>query len=1552
MKSVKTMIFIGIFCLIHVYGARFTVSQDGRGNYTSIQDAVDAARPGDIVEIIDNAVYEEQVTIDSTKVGLTLTSSNPESPDKPTIRYKDTENIQPTTHEESQNDATINFDQNGALQIKRTRNITIDGIGIDGVEHYTFFHDQVWGPEPLSPLYHGNGGITIFISGNVIVRNCDIKNAHFGINVKDRNQGGIFANVNPADIDSTSTVPLSGFGRTGNHLIEKNRLHDNVYGMFFESAWDLGSTVRYNLIYNNHHLTATGDATEDESHHPGGAFEFKDCALTPVAIYNNTFWHNAGFIISHWKVNPNMLVFNNIVGEEDYGAWDDVKGYIQLGGALENRMYHNVFDNHGGNTGTQDVTLRYEKQDPYESETEKVEVYNQYQIFKNKMDVRKEGMVSGSYTFDDGTTVSATSDDIIVEDSGLTIEPFPRSSEVRLYPVPFQSTDPEDPNFLEPDWDDPLVQKHVVDQGWPEAGITDADGTIADLGAIPSCGSYPEDVIRIDPISPILLDENEIGFDVSVLEGSLSNTEIKLSRWVYDLDYPESDDDAPFGDQGNVLGVPEQISLDGSVTTGGNTFPFNPNNDPENGYAFYEVTVQGTGSSGEPVSSTVGFIPYRQLDYKLEVTLYESSAMETEITEVTVGTPVYVHVQAQQKDGTPFGKDLTNTEINLSSGYSLYETPARSDVVDVTTFPGGEYSGEICFTKVPESGTDRIRGAGVWESSDQSAAFLGVSDQITINPGSPAKVEFQDPPSNSLVNQPTVINPGVEYDGELQVYDMYENKVDQESSVDISSDNASIGDIMGAASITTDNTGLGTFQVEVTNGSKGDVFTLLAEVSGLGEDDADMEVGAPLDQIWIFYNDVGDYNPLDSLVTNVGEKVKATIWVSRDGETPVSTRDNVLKLQSSQNLEFYEIQDATVPVEEVTLENGTAEVWITSQNEIINGGFRAYSETDNTLYESSMSMRDNIFVHKPAVKIDSANIYDSNGDGAADSLSVFYADSLFYAPDSIAVFWPDKSTGERRSVSSGSIAMDAQMREAAFSLDPEFQADITSGSPSLTSWNPITEEGTPEVINKSVTDRVGPVLTKGILQENFDPSASYNIEVTFSEEVKENFNKEAFTLIKADGSGTYDLDVSGFTAVQNKTSTISVSPENGFTIEAGDSLKILSDGPVQDNSGNRAHPDNPAVALSLKKRPVPVSAASYFDRNADGRIDSLSFSFMREVDTSNITFSVKDSRGNSAENLVIFDDNGDNTSFSARFSGMELFTGGRQIILEHHQVSSEFDTLLSATAEDKAAPVIESARYYQRKNEDDNTRTDSLEVEFTESVDMDAFSLNSNQSPFNLFSLLSTIEGYSIELSSASSDNSNKNLTFVVDTLIGISYPANNDSINISAENSIVSDAQGNVQENPENIKRAMTVEPKPYEFNITARSGDRIENLIIPPSLINRIKEGITIEHGVNVTLFPKDARLEGVDIEKIKASIFDHTGNLIGELVYDDIINRERQYTQEDNVQIGIDENTGGFAILWNGRNSSGRRVGSGSYLMRFEYRDSDGKSNNFEIFVGIKK
>ncbi|NLE00722.1 MAG: hypothetical protein GX640_12710, partial [Fibrobacter sp.] len=494
-KTVALLLCATFFIIVKSDAAILTVSQDGKGAYKTVQSAVDAANHGDVISILDNAVYKEQVTIESLK-SLTIKSENPFSLKKPVITYCDKKNVGPKNCEEAKDMARITFDRNGALRIINSSDITIDGIIIDGGEAYAFGYESVFsdGGQYKYPLQHGNSALVIFHSGNVIVRNCECQNAYFGIYVKDRNEGGIFAISNPSDLNQ-AVQPLSGFGKTGNNIFEYNRIHNNSFGIFFESSWDLGNIVRYNLFYENHHpselfASEVKSLTSDGTNQPGGAILLKDTQKSPVAVYNNTFWHNHLIFAGQWRCGSQHLIFNNIYAEP-YQYWSQnvfENSILAADPVFVNRMFNCVY----ACMTSKPVPVKVEVPDVNTDQVLEKESGVFRARIMNGINEIQSSTIEVTVTLSDGSTVKKTVTGVQCEGNrigGSNGQAFPEKNEIRWLETKFKSTDPASTDFLVPDWDDSLVNKFILDRGWVQCGVKDIDGTVADLGAISKSGN-------------------------------------------------------------------------------------------------------------------------------------------------------------------------------------------------------------------------------------------------------------------------------------------------------------------------------------------------------------------------------------------------------------------------------------------------------------------------------------------------------------------------------------------------------------------------------------------------------------------------------------------------------------------------------------------------------------------------------------------------------------------------------------------------------------------------------------------------------------------------------------------------------------------------------------------------------------------------------------------------------------------------------------------------------------------------------------------------------
>ncbi|MDO5577094.1 MAG: NosD domain-containing protein, partial [Fibrobacter sp.] len=703
---------------------------------------------------ISGGTYKEQVTIDSTKDGLTLLG---DPDDKPVIVFHDTKAINPTTKADAQDTAKSNkfekegtyFDQNGALRVFRAKRVTIENIIVDGGGAFFFSHPGVWYDSvknETNPLSHGNSGIVLWLAGDAVIRNCEATNAFFGISIKDRNTRGIFAARNPSDNDVDKIVALAGFGKTGNHLIEKSRLHGNSYGIFMESAWDLGSTIRYNLFFDNFHSTASAkDAPTDNL--MGAGILFKDDPVSPVAIYNNTFYNNATWIDCMWQAGAYHLIFNNIFGKTDGdyepGNWQ-VKEF----------SYESVL---------RDVNTEL-------SERYKHNVYDSYS--KQNMNAGQNCEINGDMSF-----VNDGPGSLIPGGGSSPKWKFASDANNRWFEVKYKSTKPDDPDFLEPDWDDDDVAAFIKEQGmW----MTDADGDPADLGAIFEDG-IPETSVGIKPVQPILLagtSSISASFNVYQINGSLNNMKVKYARWLGDLPKDEGWGAGKTHKAPYVLNTTQPANIQkldpptDDISMGLNALTISGVSQ-KGLYGFLEVIIEGEDQYGSMVTTGVGFLPYRELKYTFSIKAYEKGT-DKELEKVRVGEAVDIKIVPLKKDGSKISDgEVVDVVLNLFSAESFKDGDGKKITeMFIEKIPVTGITKTITFIKLPATGIEEFLAAsGTYKDNPTSSGEIirGNSDKLRILPGYPAKIKFKTPSNKRGLAD--IINPNVVEVAKLQLYD-------------------------------------------------------------------------------------------------------------------------------------------------------------------------------------------------------------------------------------------------------------------------------------------------------------------------------------------------------------------------------------------------------------------------------------------------------------------------------------------------------------------------------------------------------------------------------------------------------------------------------------------------------------------------------------------------------------------------------------------------------------------------------------------------------------
>ena len=1274
--------------------AHITVSQAAGGDdvdagmFTSIQKAVNAAKPGNVIEIQDLATYKEQVTIDSTKHGITIRSKNPTSASKPVIQWQDTENQSPKTGAEAKKPGdgpgtSGNFETCGALRIKRAQGVTIDGIIVDGGGPAPFAWPGIWNDK--DPLAHGNAAITLVVAGGAVIRNCELRNAYIGLNVKDRNTGGVFGNPNPADNDQT--IPLSGFGKVGNHLIEYNRIHDNSLGIFFESAWDLASTVRYNLIYNNFHIqsvlnfiNAPAFPAAEKNNMASGAIMFKDMVYTPVAIYNNTFHNNYLNLIGHWKVAAPHLLFNNIFGKSSVPFGSNGKAsfnnfdYMAMDSRFPNRMHNSIFSAYleistrGGPEylGASCNHLNYDT-----LRVDRLVIWNNFLGTAGTEPFTMPACPATPVNMTDvvapGALIAGQNGNVRwLETTGRALTNT-QSQKTLLLDTLFQSVDPGNSKFLWPKWDHPLVQKFIQNKGWEAAGIRNADGNIADLGAISSNnGVHQPTLARIKPSNVVLISGGEAtaSFSLTLESGTMTNPKIKLIRWVAPLpDFTNfGGSDAPVVASNSIRAVTPQ----GGVAFGSNTLKFAITGTvPE--YGFFELVVEGTDANGKTVTSDVGFLTYRELKNYLSIEVYPPSGNmvpANSLKEVIAGQQYRVQVIA--KDG-PGASDLF-TKGNLQEvEYRLLSHPTAMMWREIDPEPGNPLTREenvtisktymVYFTR---AGDENIFGSGRYDD----LVFLG-NRAITVLPGDPAKIEFKYPIPKSQIPPgalPAVINRGVPTEVLVQVQDRFGNAVKTPVEVQIRSSDAGIGDVGASSNINTkavrtDSSGMAVFMAMVTGGNRDQTFDMTATMTYGGKTFTDVgtfRIGRTLAALQVFYSDAGaDANatPDNSVKIDAMTIDWELITVrAAEGGAVLSAKAGCVKVESDPPGLVFSDAKGGAEATTFTMKDGVAKFYVNSRENYFGGVVVSMLGADCSTPDHSINGGDrgDIRFTEPENSILNAVVF-CDGHGRPDSVIVRYAsdgNSLFGGidvPDSLRLTW-GRGTDTVSRVTKEISRIDSFTVSGSFRNHPSRDAfpkgytDISGNGVGLVML--YTKDKEDNFFD--VLDGVGPIISDAgdmradkaspLIVENLNPDTQLDtLIIMLSESLRDEETLQGTgALVYTTDEAPENNPATGGTALNVETAfyatggyrvilaAASQRPAGGDWIRFAGGNKTVKDmaaGASTDPKwpDNGVHPNNRWVQLKVRQVPPEVVGAYYTANVRTGYLDYAYITFNKDV---------------------------------------------------------------------------------------------------------------------------------------------------------------------------------------------------------------------------------------------------------------------------------------------------------------------------------------------------
>lgn len=959
------------------------------------------------------------------------TSANPTDPTRP-AGWKRWPNTCQTTPGGSKNTSnqysTSGFQNNGMVVVHKSTNVRIEGVHLDGIRPTTFVNQGIW--DCKYEVLFGNVGVNLFQSKNVTIRNNKFRRFYSSIYMQNRNVGGAFAAPNPDDLDVSSIVPYSAYGRVGDHLIEKNYIHNNWWAIYNEMEWDIGSTIRYNILDSNYNATfaQTKDSSQDINNHTGGFMFVKDVMIVPHKIYNNTM-NGTVMVMGHGYFKPGVqhYFYNNLLtgwNSSNKEQASQMSQDRQLLKKYKNFLYHNTFELATESAlQVQDMSSG-QVSDPTACAASgqtavpcwlnldaPVRVYTGLQMGTGLWDgwsVEQGGFFTGLYKTlpyqianNQVVDVFGTNASGVIKSSrGLGNAEVDISSQRNFWAkkVNYISQRPGTPGFLEPKWGDPTVDSTILDKGWLAAGNRDQDGSNADRGAIPkSKGAL---------ISPLTLKDQTIvslnptartvSFDYCLDgAGAWSNVSIEKANYYNNIARASntSADIVPDWPAVATLSPTSAAPVVGQC----NTFRASIPTAPRDSFARFELFVKGT-LNGQDVRSNVGVWIWRKTQYVLDVFFTKPGTNDT-VTSVRVGENVDMHVRGLRTDnGTAISLDVLaaspdrNTFLvagnkQIAPGDTIGKNIPTTGMIFPMYFT---QTGSVSITMSGTVGSLPVPGTG----------------SITVRPGLPEKVIWQTPPTYSLLDHSLPLDsvaytiPQAPTGIALQVVDRFGNNVDTTASVNLSAlkidglitniDMASAvagpfaSAVPGPLTFVSDVTGKLDLAISVRGVEKQKFWGFANVVGKTSIDSGLMRVGKPLEQLF--------FKPVTAIDTFVTIRQRVHLILSEDGST-VKTGSAfataTVRLQSSLGTSFYASATATAPTDSVVLVAGEADVWVTSltpvKNDTLRGSNFLLGQGLPAVY-TPVSFR--MPPLPPAPIPDVAGFIDVNCDGIADSIDV------------------------------------------------------------------------------------------------------------------------------------------------------------------------------------------------------------------------------------------------------------------------------------------------------------------------------------------------------------------------------------------------------------------------------------------------------------------------------------------------------------------------------------------------------------------------------------
>ena len=301
--------------------------------------------------------------------------------------------------------------------------------------------------------------------------------------------------------------------------------------------------------------------------------------------------------------------------------------------------------------------------------------------------------------------------------------------------------------------------------------------------------------------------------------------------------------------------------------------------------------------------------------------------------------------------------------------------------------------------------------------------------------------------------------------------------------------------------------------------------------------------------------------------------------------------------RGSENLVFTTLAGDTT--DRVILEKGRGAFRILASSAVSGGGFTAsglVNPSDSSYFINADFPGSISFEYPDLPSLDSAFIYDANGDGVGDSIIAYFSGKTeTVSLDSFFTTWPN---GGKRVKYSGDYSLNSKGTVLEL-LDVKTSLAKDSATGDLIVYVTSEQSGSTAELSTALEDRIGPVIQSVTLIAGKD-GAKDTLVVDFNKNLDTSFTKGSVLQL----SNGEKVEV---TAISKDGSRWIFTTKSG-AVDVGDSLSVvvgLGDLGLVTADGNVATYNRPAVVTNAGHVYLSNENNGFFDANGDGRMDSV-----------------------------------------------------------------------------------------------------------------------------------------------------------------------------------------------------------------------------------------------------------------------------------------------------------------------------------------------------------